>query len=767
MTTLSDEQFKTLMDHLAPTPKGNNDPAALGPMRPCELGVDKMTRLQNFECWLEEAESRMKYIGTTDNHGKITLMKAWGGPDMVDFMKTNAGVKFDSDDYDEIVMKTKDEMEKLVNRSIAIHELFSTRQGSLSWMEYIRGVEKKARILDFDSKPYRHCDAVKDALIFGMKDDKLREKALADDPDLKTLIKLGQSRESGKEGAAAISINRVRDHIEDSEMEDSEIDDMIQSLTVMKLKRYGKYSQRKNNPKFQEGWKTCRNCNNKHKEGKCFAEGKTCFTCGEKNHLSNTQSCKGRNSIKKCSPTNYGASAMRTDDSETDDEWPGVQPDNEDTVRFIKTVNRIDSNRKRDKWVKVYIGGEEMQVYTDTGSTFTIIPPEKYKKGMGKLESSDTNLRAWGSKDNLKVKGMFRTTIRTRRGATTRTRVYIVKGFNPEPLLGDGDAEQLGFISFNKEGRHPTQEESTGKVRKVQVDHKGEHCIPERLRKSLNIDVQTMPKKTFTISKQEKELCMEIVNKYKGTVFNDHKIGKVLTKPIHLEFEQDFIPVQPNYRPVPIHYKTKVSKHLQFLREQDVIEDVDPSSTFDCVLNVVITEKKAGTEEIRMNIDNIPLNRGIKRTKYHIQTPQEIRHDLKEAKIFSEMDMGHGYHQLLIDEETSKKAIFQTHEGVHRMKRLYFGPTAATGIFHNEIHKALTGLKGTTNIHDNLLVWGSNEEEHRQNLENCLQRCKEKGITLKLSKSTIGMSRIEWFGRIFTPNGVSADPRKIQTIRQT
>ena len=32
------------------------------------------------------------------------------------------------------------------------------------------------------------------------------------------------------------------------------------------------------------------------------------------------------------------------------------------------------------------------------------------------------------------------------------------------------------------------------------------------------------------------------------------------------------------------------------------------------------------------------------------------------------------------------------------------------------------------------------------------------------SKSTIGMSRIEWFGRIFTPNGVSADPNKIRAI---
>ena len=43
-------------------------------------------------------------------------------------------------------------------------------------------------------------------------------------------------------------------------------------------------------------------------------------------------------------------------------------------------------------------------------------------------------------------------------------------------------------------------------------------------------------------------------------------------------------------------------------------------------MNVVITDKKDGS--IRMNIDNTPRNPGMKRTQYHIQTPQEIRHEL-------------------------------------------------------------------------------------------------------------------------------------------
>ena len=179
-------------------------------------------------------------------------------------------------------------------------------------------------------------------------------------------------------------------------------------------------------------------------------------------------------------------------------------------------------------------------------------------------------------------------------------------------------------------------------------------------------------------------------------------------------------------------------------------------------MNCVITDKNG--EEIRMNIDNTPHNPGLNRTKFHVQTPQEIRHELKEAKIFSEMDMGWAYHQMTIDEETMSRAIFQSHEGLHMMKRLYIGPTASSGIFHNEVRKAFAGIDGVTNLHDNILVYGYDEKNHLQNLQNTLKRCKEMGITLKLSKSTFGMPRIKWFGRVFTSNGVTADPDKVDRI---
>ena len=78
-------------------------------------------------------------------------------------------------------------------------------------MEFIKDLKDKAYLLDFDKKPYRQEDAVKDAAIFGMTNTHLKEKALTDDPQLKYLIRWGQARESGKEGIHNLKHDTTRD----------------------------------------------------------------------------------------------------------------------------------------------------------------------------------------------------------------------------------------------------------------------------------------------------------------------------------------------------------------------------------------------------------------------------------------------------------------------------------------------------------------------------------------------------------------------------
>ena len=80
------------------------------------------------------------------------------------------------------------------------------------------------------------------------------------------------------------------------------------------------------------------------------------------------------------------------------------------------------------------------------------------------------------------------------------------------------------------------------------------------------------------------------------------------------------------------------------LKREGVIQDVNPAEPIDCILNIAISEKK--NSKIRMNIDARPINLGAKHTRYHVPTPQEIRHQLEGATVFTELDMCNGFHQI-------------------------------------------------------------------------------------------------------------------------
>ena len=99
------------------------------------------------------------------------------------------------------------------------------------------------------------------------------------------------------------------------------------------------------------------------------------------------------------------------------------------------------------------------------------------------------------------------------------------------------------------------------------------------------------------------------------------------------------------------------------------------------------------------------------------------------------------------------------------MEHLYFSPTAASGIFHGEVHKTFGGLASVTNIHDNIFVYAKDYPNHYDHLKVMLERCVVLDIQHKPSRSTIGLTCIKWFGREFYSNGVTTDQEKISKIK--
>ena len=158
-------------------------------------------------------------------------------------------------------------------------------------------------------------------------------------------------------------------------------------------------------------------------------------------------------------------------------------------------------------------------------------------------------------------------------------------------------------------------------------------------------------------------------------------------------------------------------------------------------------------------------NKSIKRIHHVIPTIDDIKYKVNGAVYFSKIDLNKGYHQLELEPNSRNITTFSTHLGFARYKRLNFGCKSATEIFHETIRQKLVSVNGALNIHDDILIYGRNKEEHHKNLKKVLDILKRWGLTANSGKCEFFASSIKFYGLIFTSDGVSPDPAKVEALR--
>ena len=88
----------------------------------------------------------------------------------------------------------------------------------------------------------------------------------------------------------------------------------------------------------------------------------------------------------------------------------------------------------------------------------------------------------------------------------------------------------------------------------------------------------------------------------------------------------------------------------------------------------------------------------------------------------------------------------------------------AGDLFESALHDLLSGLPGVTNIADDILVYGSTQEEHDANVIRFLERCLEIDLHLNPDKVKINCKSVPFFGMILTESGIKPDPKKVEVI---
>ena len=185
---------------------------------------------------------------------------------------------------------------------------------------------------------------------------------------------------------------------------------------------------------------------------------------------------------------------------------------------------------------------------------------------------------------------------------------------------------------------------------------------------------------------------------------------------------------------------------------------------------VSVTEPTEWVSQLRICIDPQPSNAALKREHYKLPVLDDVLPKLKDAKVFSKLDVREAYWHVRLDEASSRLTTMITPFGRYQWKRLPFGLKVLSEIFQRKLDEALGELDGVFNVVDDVVISGCGRTEgeaqrdNQRKLTETLKRCAEKNIILNEGKQQTGLTEITFHGHRITKEGVKVDEAKVQAI---
>ena len=116
-----------------------------------------------------------------------------------------------------------------------------------------------------------------------------------------------------------------------------------------------------------------------------------------------------------------------------------------------------------------------------------------------------------------------------------------------------------------------------------------------------------------------------------------------------------------------------------------------------------------------------------------MRTADDVAPRLGNAKVFSTLDAKAGFWQIKLEKQSSLRTTFSTPYGRYRFPRMPFGINTASQVFQQATERRFEEYPCAI-IVDDILTWGSAEEERDANLRKVLERARQTGLKLNLSK---------------------------------
>ena len=87
-------------------------------------------------------------------------------------------------------------------------------------------------------------------------------------------------------------------------------------------------------------------------------------------------------------------------------------------------------------------------------------------------------------------------------------------------------------------------------------------------------------------------------------------------------------------------------------------------------------------------------------------------------------------------------------------------------MFQLQMDAILEQCPGVIGIHDDMVIFRVDQEDHDANLINLLNICQKEGLVLNSKKLELRRERVIFFGAEYSAQGMHPDPKKVQGITE-
>jgi hypothetical protein len=224
-------------------------------------------------------------------------------------------------------------------------------------------------------------------------------------------------------------------------------------------------------------------------------------------------------------------------------------------------------------------------------------------------------------------------------------------------------------------------------------------------------------------------------------------------------------PVYSKSYPYPMCLKKEVEEQVSTMLSDGIIR---PSKSPYNSPVWIVPKKFDHSEEkkYRMVIDYRKLNSITIPDRYPIPEINEVLANLGENQWFTILDLKSGFHQIQLKESDIEKTAFSVNNGKYEFTRLPFGLRNAPSIFQRALDDILREHIGTQcYIYiDDIIIFGKNETEHFQNLEQIFRTLETANMKVQLDKCEFFKTEVEFLGFIVSRDGIKTNRKKIEAI---